>query len=93
MLKTGNSREAWESAKDLHVRIQKHNALFVIYLFALFSLVIAEVFLKNNLPYKDIAFSVAGFLCLFAFFMSLSIPYSLASFQAQRMQDKINELE
>lgn len=89
MLLSGNRRVAWRSARSLQRRLQTYNHLFTAYLITLGLIVIAAFLKDAKSTHAPTAYSFVGVMVLFCFICSLSVPYSLAKLQRDRMESEI----
>ena len=89
MLLSGNRRRARQSASSLQIRLQVFNHLFTAYLITLAAIVCAGFLEHVESNFTCYFYGAVGYLVVFCFICSLSVPYSLASLQRVRMSDEI----
>ncbi len=90
MLVSGNSRRAWNDAKDIQLDLQNFNLLLVWYLLTLGLLVVSE--LVEHAKYVNMYWitNVFVFFATFGFLVSLFLPFEFAKIQRERLQSEIN---
>ena len=91
MLLPGNWRMAWQSAKDVQLRLMRLTYLFVLYLVVLFLLVFSELIDFKKIEELYFVHDVFGFLSIFAFLVSLWLPFEVRQIQIARLEQEIRD--
>lgn len=90
MLLPGSWRSAWSSAKDIQTRLMRLTWLFTLYLIVLALLVASEIIESEKIEWLYFVHSILAFAALFAFIVSLWLPFEIREIQTKRLEQEIN---
>ena len=89
MLMPGNWRVGFEHAQDIQNKIARFSHLFAVYLVTIITVLFVMIIEHAKLEGFGWAYDVLMGLSLFAFLLSMPLPYSLMGIQKERMQLEI----
>ena len=90
MLLPGSWRTAWKSAKEIQVRLMRLTYLFALYLVVLALLVVSEVVESEQVASLYFVHDLLAYFSLFAFLLSIWLPFEIREIQTQRLEQEIN---
>ena len=90
MLLSGGWRTAWESAKDVQLRLMRLTYLFLLYLLVLALLVVSEIVEAKQLFNWYVVHDAFAFTSILAFIWSLWLPFEIKDIQVQRLIQEID---
>ena len=89
MLVSASWKSSWKDAKAIQKRLKRLTYLFVLYLIVLALIVLSEIVKANELSQYYSVYDYFAFASIFAFLLSLWLPFEMCSIQEKRLEDEI----
>jgi len=89
MLLETNWRKSYLKAQTIQLRLMRLAYLFVVYLIVLALLVVCEIIKSKELVDWYRIYDVLAFASVFAFIISLWLPFEIKAIQVERLEEEI----